>query len=74
MKLHPKVRSALDETGLPWELRHGSKHKLIYVDGQMLAILPHGAGGKSRGSHHLDNLMAALRRFCRERGLEPPPK
>lgn len=67
MKLPKQVRSALDEAGLQWEIRNGAKHQLLYVEGQMLAILPHGKGGKSHGPKHLKNMLATLRRFQRER-------
>lgn len=42
----PKVRTALDATGLPWEIVNGKKHRKLMLDGRQIAVLSHG--GHSR--------------------------
>ena len=38
MKIDPKTRRALEETGLPWELENGKKHTKIRLAGQFVGM------------------------------------
>lgn len=38
----PKVREALDGSGLPWELLNGKKHRRLMLDGHQIAVLSYG--------------------------------
>lgn len=64
MKMPKRVKQALDGTGRIWHVRPGKKHNLLYFDGQMIAILPHGRGKKDW--HADENLLATIRRITRE--------
>ena len=61
MKLHPKVRDALDTTGLPWEIRPGKRHDHLRVAGRLASVLPRAPGeGDKRG--HL-NMIRDIKRL-----------
>lgn len=63
MRLDPKVAAALDETGLPWEIEEGKRHRLIRLNGKQVGIFPQGAGSdKGRATK---NLISNIRRAAR---------
>jgi hypothetical protein len=65
MKLDVKVKQALNETGLPWEVETGSKHYKVRLGGRLAGVYPHGK--KTEGSQHANaNLLANIKRLARE--------
>lgn len=59
-RLPPKVQAALDETGRPWTVEHGSKHRKIKVAGRLVGILPLG---RHRNPDRAEkNIIAQIRR------------
>ena len=61
MKINGLVRDALEATGLPYELRMGSRHIKIVVDGRLVGILPTKDTGDRR-SRAIKNTIAQIRR------------
>jgi hypothetical protein len=55
-----EVEQALEETGLPWEIEEGSRHRKIKVAGRLVGILPHKARGQ--GGRGQRNVIAQIRR------------
>jgi hypothetical protein len=64
MKIDPKTRRVLEETGLPWELENGKKHTKIWLAGQFVGILPQN-GRIVEGAAH-KNVVAQIRRAAKE--------
>lgn len=60
MRLHHTVQRALDECGVVYELRGGSKHHKLFVGGRLAGIIPHGRGGSDDRARK--NLLAQIRR------------
>lgn len=65
MRLPAKVREALEETGLPWEVELGSRHHKIKVSGRLAGILPKGKLNDSH-SRSLLNTVSQIRNVARE--------
>ena len=42
MKVPPQLEAALNESGFPWEVQVGKKHRKIRMAGRLVTILPHG--------------------------------
>lgn len=42
MKVPPELEAALNESGFPWEVEIGSKHRKIRMAGRLVTIIPHG--------------------------------
>jgi hypothetical protein len=65
MRLDPKVKKALEETSLPWEIETGSKHFKVRLGGRLAGVYPHGK--KTESSQHANaNLLANIKRLARE--------
>jgi hypothetical protein len=65
MKLDSKVKQALNDTGIPWEIEAGSKHFKVRLGGRLAGVYPHGK--KTEASQHANaNLMANIKRLARE--------
>lgn len=41
-QLPTEIAKALEATGLPWEIREGTKHRKIIIAGRFVTTLPHG--------------------------------
>lgn len=39
-RLPPMITKALQETGLPWKIVVGTKHRKLFINGRFAAILP----------------------------------
>ena len=39
LKVDPQIRAALEDIGLPYEIRDGTRHKKVYLCGQLAAVL-----------------------------------
>ncbi len=60
----PKLRAALDETGLPWTVEIGGRHYHVRVAGRLVGVWPRsGATETGRGTK---NVIAQIRRTARE--------
>lgn len=58
------VITALEETGVPWELKEGGRHLKIMVHGQLAGILP--INGKcDRNKRATLNLVSQIKRVAR---------
>jgi hypothetical protein len=65
MKLDPKVKQALNNTGIPWEVEAGSKHFKVRLGGRLAGVYPHGK--KTEASQHANsNLISNIKRLARE--------
>ena len=65
MKLDPKVKQALNDTGIPWEVEAGSKHYKVRLGGRLAGVYPHGK--KTEASQHANsNLVSNIKRLARE--------
>lgn len=42
MKVPPELEAALDESGFPWHVEIGKKHRKIRMAGRLVTIIPHG--------------------------------
>lgn len=58
------ITRLLQDTGLPYELRAGTKHAQIFVAGRFVGVVSR-QGRVDRGGLGLHNLEAAIRRAAR---------
>lgn len=58
------IVEALDETGLPWRVEPGRKHRKIFVGEKMIGVVPLKGTGNRNGGDNL-NIVAAIRRAAR---------
>lgn len=65
MKLHPAIAKVLEDTGLPWSIEQGSKHRQLRLGGRLAAILHHGKNASS-DSRTIKNTVAQIRRTAAE--------
>ena len=71
MKENPRIRRALEETGLPWRIDHARRHRLIKLNDQIVGVLPlaKGDGGDPRC---VKNIVCQIKRAARQmRGKKP---
>jgi len=61
---NPKIIAALEQTGLPWEIKPGKRHRKVLVAGRVVTILPNYSSGGEAGRHE-QNAIAAIRRGAR---------
>lgn len=62
-KTYKVIYKALEETGLPWTEKTGSKHHKLYLDGHLIGILPHGKNTANEASMRMNkNIVARIRR------------
>lgn len=65
MRLDPKVKKALEETGLPWTVETGAKHFKVRLDGRLAGTFP--LGKKTEASPCANqNLISSIKRLARE--------
>lgn len=57
------LRAVLEEAGLPWTARDGSRHIHILIDGALVAVIPRGRF-ETRG-RAMRNVIAQVRRAAR---------
>lgn len=58
-KLIKEVERALVETGLVWEIEHGSKHKIVRIEGYKVCVFSHAKG------KDVENVKREIKRFLR---------
>ncbi len=61
--LHPQVRDALEECGLPWHVEVGRRHWKLYIADAFMGILPFNNANHDRT--HI-NMRANIRRKAKE--------
>lgn len=61
-RLHPKIRAALDETGLLWSVQPGRKHMKLFLAGRFIAALPRVPDDSP---YCASNTIASIRREAR---------
>lgn len=64
MRLHPAIKTALEETRMPYELVNGGRHVKIRLAGRLVGILPYN--GHQDPDRCLRNLVATIRRSAKE--------
>jgi hypothetical protein len=64
--LPDRVRDALDETRLPWELELGSKHWKIKLAGKLVGIVPKSKKMHDASDRPIKNTIAQIRRAAKE--------
>lgn len=67
MKIPDRVEQALEDSGKPWRIEHGSRHLKIIVADQFVGILP--LKGSNAGYRAEKNVIAQIRRAAK--GLKP---
>jgi len=67
--LPPDIEAELKEAGVAYELRKGSNHRKLFVDGRLVTVVPYGSGEGNRRS--LLNMKACIRRAIRGQGVQP---
>ncbi len=67
----PKVRAALDATGLPWEIVNGSKHRKLMIAGRQVAVLSYGGNSRAAKSDCFGDkaLPVRIRKFAADISL-----
>lgn len=58
----PVIESALNATGLPWEIKQGSKHYQIRISNRLVGILPRNGFSEPRT---IKNCIAQIRKAAR---------
>lgn len=59
------VLKALNDTGLPWTITNGKRHKHIRLNGALVGILPLG-NYPERSPNSTKNVVAHIRRAAKE--------
>jgi len=59
--LPPQVEAALNETGLPWQIVAGKKHRKVIVAGRQVLVISHDSKGFT-GSSQIQNAISDIRR------------
>ncbi len=65
MKIDPKVKQALEATGLPWYVETGTKHYKIRLNGKLVGVFPQGKKTEASPRANI-NVIANIRRAARE--------
>ena len=58
------LRPLLEQTGLPWEIRQGTKHNKVFISGQLVTVFP-GPDRQNSNVRAQRNVEAAIKRFAR---------
>lgn len=66
MKLPREIESALEASGLPWELAHGKKHIQVRLAGRFVGILPKTGKFSDGDRRPTLNIAAQIKRAARE--------
>jgi hypothetical protein len=61
-----EIKTLLQASGLPWEIKRGKKHRQIVVAGAIVSRVPIVCRGNETGHQH-KNVVAAVRRIIRSR-------
>ncbi len=64
--LPDRVREALEETLLPWNLEIGGKHWKIKLDGRLVGVLPKSKKMHDASGRPIKNTIAQIRRTAKE--------
>lgn len=64
-KLDKNLVRILDQTGLPWAIEHGKKHRQVRLNGMLVGILPLGKM-KESSQRAMLGLRAHIQRAARE--------
>lgn len=56
-----KIQAALDETGLPYEIESGKRHRKIRLNGRFVGVVPHSKGSSDCRRAEL-NIVSQIRR------------
>jgi hypothetical protein len=59
------VQATLERSGVPWEVRNGTRHLKLFIRGKMVAVLPRLHGRTKAWQNHTGNLEASVRRALR---------
>lgn len=65
MKLDPRVKKTLEETGLPWHIEAGSKHFKIRLCGRLVGVYPQGKKTEADRRANM-NVISNVKRAARE--------
>jgi hypothetical protein len=63
-RISDHFKKVLDDTGLPWEIVQGTKHKKLYLAGRYIGTIP--IGRKSSLGRATRNVEAQIRRLAKE--------
>jgi len=59
------ARQLLEESGLEWDVRSGTRHFKITIEGRFIAIFPHAKPASRVKSRAHQNMLANIRRAIR---------
>lgn len=65
MRLPAQIEAALEQSGLPWSIETGSKHRKLRVAGRLAGILPRG-GHNEKDQRTVLNTVSQIRRVARD--------
>lgn len=65
MKDNPAIRKALVETGLPFTIENGTRHRKVRVCGRLAAVIPMRGTGSEADRRATMNTIAQIRRLAR---------
>jgi hypothetical protein len=64
-RISDHFKKVLDDTGLPWEIVQGSKHKKLFLAGRYAGTIP--IGRKTSLGRSTKNVEAQIKRLVKER-------
>ena len=62
MTCEAEIVELLKTSGVPWEIKNGSRHRKIVVGGKLVGILPHGKVREHISYRSQKNIVAQVRR------------
>lgn len=63
-RINSAVKAVLEELGVEYSLKLGTKHIKLFIGGRMVAVLPRD-GGTSTSIETNQNVVSAIRRYVR---------
>lgn len=69
MQIDKRLKDALEQTGLPWEIERGGRHYKVKIAGKLAAIFPLGTANE-RERRSLLNTISQVRRTAKGIRLE----
>lgn len=59
------IEDALNQTGLPWEIRPGQRHKKVFLAGRMITVFSHNNRNADKGPDGVNHTLTIIKRAAR---------